>query len=377
MLNHGSFGACPWELLEVQQRLREQMEREPMGFFMRRMEPMLDESRKALAHFLGADPDDLVFVRNVTEGVNSVLRSLSLEPGDELLVTDHAYNACRNVVDFVADRAGAKVVVARVPFPIAGDDEVVDTITACATERTRLALLDHVTSPTALIFPIERLVVELNRLGVDTLVDGAHAPGMIAFDVDHIGAAYYTGNCHKWLCAPKGAGFLHVRRDRQAKIHPAVISHGYNITRDDHPRMHDEFDWTGTGDPTPWLCVAEAVRFLDRLMDGGIESLMHHNHSLALEGQRILRERLDLQPPCPEEMLGSMATLIIGDDTQAVSHHIHPLQQELFLRWGIEVPVWQWPTPPHRLLRISAQAYNSPAQYDHLAQALENLLGTK
>ena len=374
VLNHGSFGACPRAVLEAQERFRQQMERNPIAFLIRELEPLLDKSREALADFLGADPQDVVFVRNATEAVNSVLRSLRLTPGDELLVTDHAYNACRNALDFVAGRVGAKVVVASVPLPIGSAGEVVERVTAPVTDRTRLALLDHVTSPTAVIFPIEALVGELDRRGVDTLVDGAHGPGMLTLGLDRIGAAYYTGNCHKWLCSPKGAGFLHVRRDRQAELHPAVISHGYNVRRPQRPRLHDEFDWTGTDDPTPWLCVAEAIRFVEGLVDGGIEALMRQNHQLALLGQRILCGRLGLVPSCPDEMLGSMAALRLPDDADATSYRIHPLQTKLHEQYGIEVPVHHWPAPPHRLVRISAQAYNNPAQYELLAEALGSLL---
>jgi len=376
MLNHGSFGACPRAVLEAQQRLRQQMERNPIAFLSRELEPLLDNSRQALADLLGADPQDVVFVRNVTEGVNSVLRSLRLTPGDDLLVTDHAYNACRNALDFVAGRVRAKVVVASVPLPVGSAEEVVERLTARVTGRTRLALLDHVTSPTAVIFPVESLVRELDRRGVDTLVDGAHAPGMLPLRLDRIGAAYYTGNCHKWLCSPKGAAFLHVRRDRQDALHPPVISHGYNLRRPGRPRLHDEFDWTGTDDPTPWLCVAQAIRFVDGLLPGGIEALMRHNHELALLGQQVLCQRLGLVPSCPDEMLGSMAALRLPDDADHRSYRIHPLQRRLSEQYGIEVPVYHWPAPPHRLVRISAQAYNSPAQYELLAEALASLLDT-
>lgn len=378
MLNHGSFGACPRVVLEAQQQLRAAMERNPIGFFMRQMEPLVDASRLALAGLLGADASDVVFVSNVTEGVNSVMRSLSLEAGDEVLVTDHAYNACRNVVDFVTWRAGAEVVVASVPLPIATAAEVVQRITDRVTDRTRLALLDHVASPTAVIFPIEELVRRLDQRGIDTLVDGAHAPGMLPVALDRLGAAYYTGNCHKWLCAPKGAGFLHVRADRQEGLYPAVISHGYNHRRPERPPLHEAFDWTGTDDPTPWLCVAEAIRFCDSLIEGGLEALALRNHQLALTGQRILCEQLGLAPSCPDEMLGSMAALRLPDATASSRDRIHPLrthplQKSLQEQLGIEVPVFHWPAPPHTLVRISAHGYNSPSQYRQLADAMEML----
>src|SRR5207253_9824078 len=273
-LNHGSFGACPRPVLEAQQRLRERLERQPVRFFVRDLEPLLDDARSALAAFLGADPEGLVFVTNATTAVNAVLRSLALAPGDQLLVTDHAYNACRNALDVVAAAAGARVVVVPVPFPLASADAVVEAVLAQVTPHTRLALLDHVTSPTGLVLPIERIVRELAARGVDTLVDGAHAPGMLPLDIRSIGAAYYAGNLHKRVCEPKGAAFFVVREDRRATVHPAVISHGANSTRTDRSRFHLEFDWIGTIDPTPWLCVSAALRFLPSLVAGGWPGMM-------------------------------------------------------------------------------------------------------
>src|SRR5881628_2364797 len=255
-LNHGSFGACPRPVLEAQQRLRERLERQPVRFFVRDLEALLDDARRVLAAFLGAEPEGLVFVTNATTAVNAVLRSLALAPGDQLLVTDHAYNACRNALDFVAAAARAEVVVVPVPFPLASADAVVEAVLARATPRTRLALLDHVTSPTGLVLPIERLVRELAGRGVDTLVDGAHAPGMLPLDLGALGAAYYAGNCHKWLCAPKGAGFLHARREAQPILEPLAVS--WDWPADAWAERHR---WAGTHDPSPHLAVAAAIDF--------------------------------------------------------------------------------------------------------------------
>jgi isopenicillin-N epimerase len=370
MLNHGSFGACPRVVLDAQERYRRRMEREPVQFFMRHREPLLDAARETLGRFLGADPAGLAFVRNATQGVNSVLGSLPLEPGDELLLTDHAYNACRNVVQATASRTGAKLVVASIPLPVESSQAIVDAILQRVSQRTRLAMIDHVTSPTAILFPIDAIVQKLQASGVDTLVDGAHAPGMVPVDLDGLGAAYYTGNCHKWLCAPKGAGFLHVRCDRRQEVGPAVISHGYNVRRPGRSRFHEEFDWTGTDDPTPWLCVPEAIRFVETLVPGGVEGLMRRNHELVVHGRRTLCEALGSEPLCPDAMLGSMASVRLPDSREPTTGWLHPQQARLHDRFRIEVPIFPWPKLPNLLLRISAQAYNRVEEFGQLAEAV-------
>jgi isopenicillin-N epimerase len=381
MLNHGSFGACPRTVLERQAELRRQIEAAPVQFLTRQMQPLLDQSRLALAEVIGAAPENLAFVTNVTAAVNAVLRSLRFRPGDELLLTDHGYNACSNVVRYVAARDGAEVVVAEVPIPIESPDQVVAAVLARVTQCTRLAVLDHVTSPTAIIFPIEELVRRLAERGVDCLVDGAHAPGMVPLDVRRLGAAYYAGNCHKWLCAPKGAGFLYVRPDRQAEIQPPVISHGYNQSRRGYSPFLDAFDWQGTDDPSAWLCVGEAIRFLATLVPGGLEGLMRRNHELAVAASRMLSSRLPFRTICPEAMLGSMSALALPIDAEGTTVAdadapvpLPRLGRQLPEQFGIEVPVFYWPAMPRTLLRISAQAYNSLNQYVRLAETLERLL---
>jgi isopenicillin-N epimerase len=375
-LNHGSFGACPIPVLRYQAELRQRMERQPVQFFVRDLEGLLDEAREALGAFLGAPAHDLAWIPNATTAVNAVLRSLSFAPGDELLTTDHEYNACRNVLDLVARRAGARVVVANLPFPVTGPDQVLQAVMDRVTERTRIALIDHVTSQTGLVLPIEALVRELRTRGVETLVDGAHAPGMLPLNVAAIGAAWYTGNCHKWICAPKGAAFLYTRPDMQEQTRPIVISHGANSTRTDRSRYLIEFDWVGTDDPTAVLSVPEAIRFMGQLMPGGWPAIRETNRQLVLRGRDVLCTALGIAPPCPDEMIGSLASLPLpdGDGRPGTSPlYADPLQDLLLQQFHIEVPVIPWPKPPKRLIRLSAQVYNGDGDYEQLGHALRTL----
>lgn len=376
-LNHGSFGSCPRAVLNFQRALAERLERQPVQFFVRELEPLLDQARQALAEFLGAAPDDLVFVPNATAGVNTVLRSLEFNAGDELLVSNHEYNACRNALDFAAERARARVVTVDLPFPVSHPGEMVDAILARSTPRTRLVLMDHVTSQTALILPIGLLAERLSERGIDLLVDGAHAPGMLPLSLREAGAAYYTGNCHKWLCAPKGAGFLYVRRDRQSAIRPLSISHGANSPRQDRSRFLLEFGWTGTWDPTALLSVPEAVRYVGSLLPGGWPEVMARNHALAVAARAVLCRALQLELPCPDAMLGSIASVPLPDSTDtappASPLYSDPQQDLLRARFGIEVPIIPWPAPPRRVLRVSAQLYNALPQYELLGEALREL----
>ncbi len=374
-LNHGSFGACPRPILKIQETLRRQMEAEPVQFLWRHYDDRLDASRAELARFLGARPADVVFITNATTGVNAVARSVDWRRGDELLTTNLDYNACRNALAETARRAGARLVTARVPFPLRGPDEVVEAVLRAVTPRTRLAMIDHVTSDTGLVLPVARIVRELESRGVDTLVDGAHAPGMLPLNLARLRPAYYTGNLHKWVCAPKGAAFLWAREDRQAGVQPAVISHGNNRPRPGHSPFQDRFDWAGTFDPSAWLCVGEAIRWMGGLLPGGWNTVRTRNHALAVEARRLLCRRLEVAPPCPESMLGSLATLPLPKGLQGrpPSGKIDAEQLRLYDAFRIEVPFSRIGQPATRYFRISAQLYNSLSDYDRLAGALLGL----
>ncbi len=372
-LNHGSYGAVLAEIQEVQQDYRDRLEREPVDFLQRAFASLLDNARARVAQFVGARPGGLVFTDNATAGVNAVLRSLTFEPGDELVCTNHAYNACSNVLHHVANRFGAKVVVAQVPFPLKSEDEVVEAIESVITGRTKIALVDHVTSPTGLVFPIQRIVDSLKERGVDTLVDGAHGPGMLPLNLHRLGAAYYVANGHKWLCAPKAVGFLYVREDRAKGITPVVISHGANSKRAGYTRLQNEFDWPGTIDPTPILCLPESIEALGRLVSGGWPKIYERNHALARHGRDLLCKTLGVETPTPDSMVGNLAAVPLPD-LQGIAKpgafESDPLHNSLRENHGVEIPVVHYPGDPGRLIRLSAHLHNRVEDYGTLVKAL-------
>lgn len=371
-LNHGSFGACPQPVRDRQRAVQDQLERDPVWFMVGELEELLDGSRAALASFLGAHTADLAFVTNATAGVNAVLRSFPFQPGDQILTTDHAYNACANALRFVAERAGAELVVVNIPFPIQSPQQVLDAIDAAVTPRTRLAMIDHITSSTGLVLPVDAIVASLEDRGVRVLVDGAHAAGMVPLNLNALGASYYSGNCHKWLCAPKGAAFLHVREDLRDTVRPISISHGANVEDPTRSRFHLEFDWCGTFDPSPWIAVETAIKVMSEAF-GGWPAIMESNRKNALSGQAMLCECLGIDRPAPASMIGSLASVPLGnlgDEKSALKYVPAPLSVTLRNAYNIEVPVFPWPAWPDLLLRISMQQYNELSDVERLCDAL-------
>ncbi|MDA1259066.1 MAG: aminotransferase class V-fold PLP-dependent enzyme [Planctomycetota bacterium] len=372
-LNHGSYGAVPETIQRKQEEQRRELEREPVRY-MRHRTRLIDAARDAVAAFVGVDPADLVLVTNATHGVNSVLRSLRFADGDELLVTDHEYNACRNALNFVAERTGARVVVADVPFPLTSPQQVVDAMLAKVTDRTTLCLVDHITSPTALRLPIEQLVPALQERGVRVLVDGAHAPGQIELDLMKLGADFYTGNLHKWPCAPKGSALLFVHPRHRDQIRPTVISHGANADFSTRSRFHQEFDWEGTFDLTGWAVIPETLSFVGGLMPGGWKEVMQRNHALALQARALLCEGLGTEPVCPDEMIGTMASVRLPSDLHSkLQARSVSLFGELIDRWGIEVPTIGWRAPVGEMVRFSSHLHNDLEDYQKLLHALLEL----
>ena len=371
-LNHGSFGATPNFIIEEQRKWQDLLENEPVLFYEKLAIDLMKDVRDSLAEMLNCNAEDLALIENATSGVNTVLRSLRFNPGDEILVPDHAYQACRNTIDYVSERWGAKVITCNIPFPIDNADVAYDAIMAKVSEKTVLAMIDTVTSPTGLLMPFEKLVRDLEDKGVKVLVDAAHGIGMIPLNLDKMGASFTTSNCHKWLCAPKGTAFLHVRKDLQEMIHPLTISHGMTFPLGDTTRFRHEFDWTGTRDFSGHCSIPSTIQGVGNLVEGGWPAIMKHNHDLAIKGRNILCEKLGINPPCPDEMISCIATLILPNQSSGgiPLHEPDPLHEILLEKYGIQIPVWSWHSPKGRFIRISAQLYNHIDEYKYLAEAL-------
>lgn len=356
--NHGSFGACPEPLLEQQQVWRARLEREPVRFMVDELPEAMHEARRVFAAFLRCHANDLAVVANATTAVNTVLRAIRWQAGDQILVTNHGYPACNAAAAQVAREVGAEVVVAAVPFPLQQPEQVVSAVLNRVTDRTRLAILDHVTSPTAVVFPIESLVASLTAQGIEVLVDGAHAPGMLPLNLAALKPTYYTGNCHKWLCAPKSSAFLYVAPDKQQDFHPLVLSHGLLEQDPLVSPFRAEFDWMGTVDPTPFLTAAQAIQYFATTVPGGWKFIYSRNRLLAQELQQALCNTLQQELPVPPTMLGCMCTVPIP----AAWLPMHPMagqqwSRERYVEQRIEIPCFVNPTEPGWLLRASCPLY--------------------
>lgn len=364
-LNHGSFGAVPRCVFVEQTRWRLRIEAEPVELLGRRAAALLEQARMPVGQWLGMAASDFGFVTNATEGINAVLQSITLRPEDELLTTTHVYHAVRQSMKHAARRAGAGYREIEIPLPVQSAGQVADLVLSGMTPATRLLVVDHITSPTAIIFPIERITAECAARGVDVLIDGAHAPGMVPLNVPATGATYYAGNLHKWACAPKGCGFLWVRPDRQSAIHPLIVSHylGEGFAR--------EFGWQGTRDISGWLSVPRAIAFMSEI---GWEKIMAHNHAMAAWVQQMLCEAWDVGPISPADgtMLGSMVTVALPEVLSGLTEsEAAVVQQTLYDEHRIEAPLMRWGGRTY--MRPCCQIYNLAEEYERLAVAIKQI----
>lgn len=378
-LNHGSFGATPRAVQAEQNRWRERLESEPVRFFVEEHQDVMDGVREALGAFVKCRGRDLALLPNASIAVATVLENTKLSPGDEILINAQEYPACQNTVRRAAARGGAKVVYADIPFPIAFPDQVVRAYLDKVTPRTRLALVSHVTSPTGLVMPVEQIVKELRSRGVEVLVDGAHAPGMVpTLDIGAMGPSYYTANCHKWICSPKGSAFLYVREDLQAGFRPLALSNNAEKPKPGRSQFLTEFEYVGTQDYTSLYSIPKAIEVMGGIVSGWPE-VMTRNHDLCVRARGMLCEAWGVAPPSPQSMIGSIATIILPSHDAARRERLmkrptkyhDALQDALLTRWKIQVPVWGLADKPERFLRISSQLYNSWEQYEYLAEAVK------
>lgn len=362
-LNHGSFGATPRKVLDAQTKWRERFEAQPIEMLDRQGGELLSQARQAVGKFVGSRGDDLAFVANTTCGINAVLRSIEIKQGDELLTTNHVYNGVRQTFRYIAGCTGAKYIELDIPIPIHSEEQIVNAIAEAMTDRTRILVIDHITSDTAIIFPVKRIVDLCHKNNVEVLVDGAHAPGMIDLDISELAPTYYAANLHKWVCAPKGSAFLWVTPERQNQIHPNTISHFLN------EGFVEEFKWQATRDITAWLSVPDAIEYL---ADIGWQRIKQHNHQLATWAQAMLSERWDVPATTPLDgsMLGSMVSLPLPASAKAYKEP-RQFMHHLFVEHKIEIPVNDW--QGQWLIRPSCQIYNQASEYERLADAVITL----
>jgi len=370
-LNHGTFGVTPTRVLDAQQAMQVQIERHPARFMARELmslerepparAPRLRAAAGEVAAFLGARGDDLVFVDNASAGVNAVLRSLRLSAGDDIVLFDHAYGAVARTAAFVARERGARVVTVALPFPLEDDALCLAALDAALTPRTRIAVLDHVTSETALVLPLARMAALCHARGVPVLADGAHAPGAIDVDIASLGVDWYTANLHKWAFAPRGCGVLWAAPDRRVDLHPPIISWGLDLG------WHQEFDWTGTRDPTPFLCAPQGIAFITDFL--GAAAMRAYNHALAWQAAGSLSARWGLPWQTPEHLVGCMVTVPLPPRLGTIPEDAARLREWLLVERDIEVAIvarggclWA---------RVSAQVYNDMSDIERLADAID------
>ena len=364
-LNHGSFGAVPRSVIAAQDRWRRETEANPTRFFWRTLPEALEEARLAAAAFLGADPDGFVFVANATAAFNTVLRSIDLRPGDQVLLSDHGYGALRLAAEHACRLTGTEVVVQPVPLPGGGPGELAEAFLRGLTDRTRIAVVEHIASPTGMVFPVADIVRRLDGAGVLSFVDAAHAPGMVDVDVSALGPDFWTGNFHKWCCAPRGAAGMYVGAPHRERIAPLVISWSAP------EGFVSSFGWLGTDDYTPYLTVPAAIEFMGGL---GWDRLRTHNRALARLGGNVVRQAVGSKPEWSEEddLFEAMTLVALPGMAVRTLDEGKEVSRRLAEGFGIEAAVFPW--RGRGFLRLSAQAYNAPAEYEWLARELPQVL---
>lgn len=373
-LNHGSFGSCPAEIMKKQTHIKLHTERDPIHALVSEFEPLYLENKNALASFVRCNPNDLVLMRNTTAGMNTIMNSFVFNEGDEFVTHSHAYGACVNVLKYYAEKYKCKLTIAEIPFPLSNEEEITSAILKEITPRTKLVLLDHVTSATGIIFPVEKLTKELEAKGIEVIIDGAHAPGMIDLSIEALGASYYIGNGHKWICSPRGSALMYVRKDKQSKIRPLQISHFHDLYKGTDAHWSAQFIWPGTDDYSSYLLIKDSIQYMGAIL-GTWDDLREHNRTLCLEARKLICDKLNIEIPTPDSMIGHLASIPVQNNPETPSKFFNmttPLKQRLMDEYKIQVPVFYFDkNNPKLLLRISVQAYNSMEQYEYLGESVK------
>lgn len=366
-LNHGSFGATPKPVMETYHAWQMRLENQPVLFLGRKINDLLLEAREKLGIYLNANSDELVFVPNATHGANIIARSLRLTAGDEVLATQHEYGACDYAWEFVCLKSGSTYIRQPIPLPVQTEEEMIEQFWKGVTPRTKAIYLSHITSPTALRLPVRQICHRARENGILTVVDAAHSPGQIPVDLQSLNADVVIGNCHKWMMAPKGAGFLYVRRDVQSIVEPLIVSWGYHASDDiaTGSQFIDYLQWTGTHDPAAYLSVPAAIQFME---ENAWDSVRQKCHELLTNALEQLSKLVGMEPlyPLNSDFYAQMgiAPLPISD--------LVLLKKRLYEDYKVEVPLIQW--QDRQFVRISVQGYNSQVDIDVLVTAIEKLL---
>lgn len=362
-LNHGSFGATPRIVFEHYQALQLDLERQPLEFLARELDQRMDEARESLAKYLNASPSNLIFVANVTVAINIVARNLQLGPGDQVLTSDHEYGAMDRMWRFLSKRRGFEYSIQKIPTPFQSEGEIVDALWKGVTDRTRVIFLSHITSPTALTMPMKEICLRAREQNIITVIDGAHSPGQIDLELDALGADFYGANLHKWLCAPKGSGFLYARREHHEILEPLVVSWGWESENPGSSILADYHEWQGTRDPAAFLAVPTAIDFQHKHDWGAVRDQCHQ---LAIDFQQKVNTLTGFEPLSLPSFYEQMAAARLPDvDPEA-------FQKRLYDEFRIEIPIFLWNDLP--LIRISVQGYNSSDDVDRVLAALAELL---
>jgi isopenicillin-N epimerase len=375
-LNHGSFGGTPQFIIDKQKGYIDQLESEPVDFSVRRWYPIYYENKKAIADFIGTSEHNIYLVPNTTIGINHILHNQK-DTNKQWLTTNHAYGACVHAFHKIGEARDNEIIKVQIPYPLYSEEEILEQIENNLSPKTSLALIDYITSATAIIFPIKKIIDLLHSKGVKVIVDAAHAPGMVDFNLDELDADYFVANCHKWICSPKGSAFVYVNPKLQKDYKPVYYSFYNDWNADEAAHWSNQFIWEGTKDYSAYLCIKDALEYLPSLIEGDWNDIKKHNRNLAIQGAKIIANKLGVELPVPESMLGSIVNIPLWDDKipQKFFNYYTEVKNILYDQYKIEVPCILFPQAPKQYVRVSAQLYNSIEEYEYLGDCLLKIRG--